>query len=137
MKWGSIIHDVNPKWQVSLLIQCVPPCIRICLGSIADLDLDIDNLSPNAILYMVFCILYFVFWTYRSYNESGFLPFSLVKIKWLSRLGKVEGSSDLHMTSHPPTIHRATQLSVITHHLSWIHKTSTLYTTKLPENNRG
>lgn len=40
-----------------MLIKCVPPCIRICLGSIADLDLDIDTLNPNAILCMVFCIL--------------------------------------------------------------------------------
>lgn len=59
-------------------------CIR--MGSIADLDLDIDTLNLHGILY-------FVFWTYY---ESGFLSISLVNNKCLYGLGKVDGSSDLH-----------------------------------------
>lgn len=53
------------------------------MGSIAYLDLH----EYNLVLIVLFCIWYFVIWTY---NESGFLPISLVKITGLYRLGKVE-----------------------------------------------
>lgn len=64
-------------------------CLR--MGSIVDLDLDIDTL----IILMLFCILYFL-----NFGPIVNLVFLLVNNKSLYGLGKVDGSSGCTDKTH-------------------------------------